>query len=422
MKEKLFDYVVQRGADLDFANHFWKGCEPVEIELRQHSRFCETIRFFCKGKSQIQIAIETGTSASTIHTWVSLRQAPRLVHYLAAFLQLGPPRNQWVWLSVNNSHGYGIPYGPFVEVPRAITKWEEVEHVLEQLHPLKPMPERLTRAELFGFLLGMVIGDTAKSKQGRWRRHLSLVLSKRYDTNERIGEFASRCATSIGLRMRRMKDEPRKQEKPHGFYTWASQSSPLFDWMFNVCLGLNDDELTTYDPVRMEWVFDAPEDFRRGLLQGLAESDGSVSIASQAVEFWVGPSWDFVVKLLGTFGLRGFRNREAITLSKSQAIKAFEIPVFSPELQTVRYHRLKTMATARRIPRGQRLPDNLRQTIGKLAAEGFSVPGVVVRLVEVTGILVSFETAQRWAGRPRKGAAFKPCRVKMTQIAPQMAK
>lgn len=57
-----------------------------------------------------------------------------------------------------------------------------------------------------------------------------------------------------------------------------------------------------------------------------------MSIASQAVGFWMGPSKDFVVKLLGTFGLRGFGNREAITLSKSQAIKDFEIPVLSPEI------------------------------------------------------------------------------------------
>ena len=127
----------------------------------------------------------------------------------------------------------------------------------------------------------MVIGDSAKPRQGEWHRHLNLTLSEKYSTNRNLGEFTCLCATSAGLRMERAKDLPRRQNKPHGFYCWTSQSSALIDWIYNVCLGLTDEELTTYDAVRMNWALKGPDDFRRGLIQGLAESDGSVNIASQ---------------------------------------------------------------------------------------------------------------------------------------------
>ena len=58
--------------------------------------------------------------------------------------------------------------------------------------------------------------------------------------------------------MHRIEDFPRPKNKPHGFYTWVSQASPLIDWLFNVALGLKDGELTTYDPIRADWMLLAP--------------------------------------------------------------------------------------------------------------------------------------------------------------------
>ena len=200
------------------------------------------------------------------------------------------------------SPGHAVPLGPFVQVPLEIRMWEDIESHLAQLQPIAVIPDGLSRTFLFGFLLGMVIGDSAKPRQGEWHRHLNLTLSEKYSTNRNLGEFTCLCATSAGLRMERAKDLPRRQNKPHGFYCWTSQSSALIDWIYNVCLGLTDEELTTYDAVRMNWALKGPDDFRRGLIQGLAESDGSVNIASQAVEFWIGPNWEFGAKLWGASG------------------------------------------------------------------------------------------------------------------------
>jgi len=258
---------------------------------------------------------------------------------------------------------------------------------------------------LFGFLLGMIIGDAAKSKQGRGHRHIGLVLSKKYDTNLRLGDFTCECAQHFGLRMSRKKDQAQREGKPNEFYEWASQSSPFIDWIYHIALGLAEGELTTYDPIHLDWAIDSPVEFRTGLIQGIAESDGSVSIASQAVEFWIIPNWDFLIRLLATFGLHGFRNREAVSLSKNQAIESFKVPVFSEHLQTVRYQRLKRMATTRRLTKQERLPHEARETVKRLAVEGFSIPSIVEKFAISHGLLISFEAAQRWARNGTSGAS-----------------
>jgi hypothetical protein len=232
-----------------------------------------------------------------------------------------------------------------------------------------------------------------------WHRHIELALSKRYDTNVRIGDFTSKCARGIGLRMERKADRAPYNSKPYGFYSWESQSSALVDWLFNACLGLKDGQLTTYDAVRMNWALRAPRDFRRGLLQGLAESDGSVNIASQTVEFWIGPNWTFVKRLLLAFEVRSFRNREALAVSKRQVARLYRIPAFSPFLKTVRYRRFKRLALANHIEHGRRIPRVIRNAISEARQEGMSIPQISEKILDRYGIALSFEAVQRWAGR-----------------------
>lgn len=134
-----------------------------------------------------------------------------------------------------------------------------------------------------------------------------------------------------------------------------------------------------------------------------------MSVASQTVEFWVLPDWDFMIRLLATFGLRGFRNREAVSLFNSQAIESFRIPVFSEHLKTVRYQRLELMASTRKLLKEERLPDRVRLEIIRLTKENLSVPQIVERIAREQGLLISFEAAQRWAskasGEPVEGSA-----------------
>jgi hypothetical protein len=140
---------------------------------------------------------------------------------------------------------------------------------LAQLVPKEPPVTRFGKEYSFGFFVGMVIGDAHKPKQGRGHRNVHVVLSKRYDTNVKIGDFTSFCATRLRLRMARQKDIPKPPDKPFGFREWVSQASPFVDWIFNVVLGLNDGQHTTYDEVRKDWALEAPFEFRLGLLHGI---------------------------------------------------------------------------------------------------------------------------------------------------------
>ncbi len=307
-----------------------------------------------------------------------------------------------MWLSVDIGT-HGIPAGPFLRVPGEVDSWDEIWRVISQLEPLDASPNEINSEYLFGFLLGMIVGDTGKSKPVVGHRHLDLTLSQKYETNLKLGEFTSSCARNLGLRMHRIKDIPPPRWKPHGFFAWVSQASPL-DWIYNVGLGLTDDQVTTYDSLRAGWVFDSPREFRVGLVQGLAESDGSPNVASQSVEFWIGPNWDWMIRLLATFGLRAFRSREAVTLAKSQAIKAFEIPIFSDLIRTVRFQRHELLARTPRLARTDRLPETLRREIMNLTRQGLSTSKIVEEIAKRREVLVSFEAAQRWARKAKNGS------------------
>ena len=406
LPSSITDFILREGASLGFAKAFWKECEPHPYELKRYALYASVMRLHAEGKKLSQIVASTGVLRHSVIRWIKLEQRPKLAHFLGLYLGLGNPRPGWTWLSVNNSSGHAVPLGPILQVPSSISKWQDIEDVLSQIQSPDTGDGGMSREYLFGFLLGMVIGDAAKSRERSWHRHIGLVMSKKYSTNERIGEFTCRCARSIGLRMHRVSDQPKLPSKPYGFFEWTSQASPLVDWIFNVCLGLRDGEKTTYDAVRMDWVLESPMDFRRGLVQGVAESDGSVSIASQTVEFWIGPNWDFFKGLLLTFDVKSFRNREALSVTKTQVQKLNSIPPFVPHLATPRYQRFQKLANATHIGHGKRIPPEIRDFILRNCMEG-SVPQISESVVDKFGVVLNFEAVQRWVRKGQKQAQIR---------------
>ncbi len=395
---RVMRHIEEHGKDTSFAGLFWKRCEAHACEIERYLLYVDCLLMHGQGESPDEISKHTGVGIQSVCAWISFRQRPKLAHFLTLYLELKRPRLDWVWLSVNNTPGHAIPLGPMVEVPATITDWKDVTDVLSQLEPLEPSAGSPPREYLFGFLVGMIIGDAAKSRTGDWHRHLGLSLSKKYSTNVKIGEFTCLCAQSVGLRMHRVADLRKPDSKPHGFYCWVSQASPLVDWIFGAVLGLKDGERTTYDAVRMDWVTKSSEDFRRGLVQGIAESDGSVNIASQTVEFWIGPNWDFFKAVLRTFGVASFRSREALSVTKTQVSKLGAIPAFSPLIETIRYSRFLKLVNARHIGHGKRIPPVIRGYIMDNARVA-SVPELAEQILDKFGVIVNFESVQRWIRR-----------------------
>lgn len=193
---KILDYIREHGDDISFTEVFWKDCEPFQYELERYPKYVKVFSLAFKGTSLNDICTLSGVKITSIRKWTSFAQKPKLAHYLEAYLSLGLPREGWTWLSINNTSGHAVPLGPFIQVPKEVTEWVAVADVLAQIAPLEASQTELSREYMFGFLLGIAIGDASKSRVGNWHRHLGLALSKRYATSERIGDFLHLCTQS----------------------------------------------------------------------------------------------------------------------------------------------------------------------------------------------------------------------------------
>src|ERR1035437_9190666 len=217
----------------------------------------------------------------------------------------------------------------WTSVPRSLRGEDDISNLLSGIMPL---PDAYTRAErfqitltissrvqLFGFLLGAMVGDAGKAHSLQEDGHrlpstnLRLNLTKRFAHSERFGEYIAMCYNILGLRMYRTKDSPPdsrqlKSVAKAGKYTWNSERSPLVAWIFSNCLGLDFRENTTVTPVNMEWMFNTSPEFRIAFIQGIAESDGHVTYGG-TIQIVSDPNVDFLVRLMNSLGARCWTSR-----------------------------------------------------------------------------------------------------------------
>ena len=228
------------------------------------------------------------------------------------------PKQKWLPLRLRPR---GTPGDSWIPVPEPPLSYDRIDSMITKLPMALPDPHLLNefefdsvdelrreRTNLFGFLLGAVVGDSAKALKGTKRfvsRRILLVLSKNKPNSLRFGEFTSLCANaSLGLDMHRLTDLP-ISDKRYGkteCYAWATASSPLNSWIFNDCLGLRDGETTTYDSLRMGWILDAPREFGASFIQGLSESDGWPDAGDDAVKVVSSPNTKLFRDLLDRIG------------------------------------------------------------------------------------------------------------------------
>lgn len=286
-----------------------------------------------------------------------------LDEYRLEFFGIGNVKDS-KWVAINSSRG-GILKEPWVLVPNELKGFENVLKIINNIQPII-VKERLDRfgltkydirslrLKLFAYFLGVLIGDASKLADKRkfgTTRRVGLSLTKRYMSNENFGEFVCLCANSLGLRMRRIKDTPKGKRNSHPFYRWSSQSSMLIQWVFNVCLGLNDNQLTTYDSVNSEWVLKSPKDFQIWFIQGIADSDGFIDLQASQAGIITQPNTELIKHVLENLGVnskkRIFDGRlEGLMISLEDAYK---LPIFNPFVKSYRFKLLEKLVKARRI-------------------------------------------------------------------------
>jgi len=396
--EDTTNFIKTSENPLEFLNYIWKETSREKIE--NFSKFCE----FIKLKEHIppfKLAKEIEKSYSTIFKWRKNISLPNLLRWLEIYLKLENPKDNHAWLFLNLGIN-NIPTGQPIEVPKYIGSWNDVKGVIKQLNPLDNghLVRRMDKEECFGFILGVIVGDAGK--HGRNKDSIHLAFSKRYDTNKALGEFFCQCLHKLGFRANRIKDYKNS-------YKWVSQSSPFFNWIYTVALGLKITETTTFYPIKANWILNSPEKFVKRFLQGMFESDGSVSYES-GITCACFPNNYLMGNLLNSFGVNPYfipiKNGEfkLLELGGIKQLKKLHNVIFVPELKTMKYKIVEKILNANKVnDTGGRLPLEIKGKIIDMIGRDYKTYKIIKRILLDDNFYVSRNTIEHYRRKIKGG-------------------
>jgi len=368
---KEFTELVDKGPDhfVDFVGRRVWGINATEKGLRQVRSFCEFFQFHHNGVGVEEIARRLSAHRSTIARWREGTDQPYLIRAAKDTLKINL-KPEWKLLPMHLTSG-GNEASGWIQVPVNIRSYGDILGVIDQTHPLEIAYKRALqfalgqnqvqamRYEFFGYLLGMMVGDSGKlgGEQPRYSSmNLDLQLTLKQPTNERLGEFVMMCANSLGIQMERKRNKQptgatAMGEHPSAAYRWTSERSPLLAWMFSVGLGLTWQQTTTTHPLRMDWILDTPESFRKRFVQGAADSDGCVK--NYVVEIASVPNSEFFVRVLQSLGMTtahlGYEGGEPLK-TRLNCRQASTLPIFNEFVKSYRYQKMTSPNRASDTP------------------------------------------------------------------------
>ena len=406
--KELIAYFKREGDISRFVNSFW-GISLTEKDLIDLKLFSEVVKLVLQGLSPNKISKRVGFPKGKIEKWIykiNLPPAVRLTKYYIN--QKTMLDEQKKLLSINSTKG-GLLTGPWLCVPEKISKYNDLLKVIDAISPL-PIALKIAsefkidsienyKPSFFAYLLGVLVGDSRKTgikRNNRTTRRMGLSLTKKEISNLMFGKFVVLCSNSLGLRMKRTKDEKPGKRNKNPFFRWSSQCSSLIEWVYNVCLGLNDDQVTTYDPIKADWILTAPRDFKIWFLQGVADSDGFIDVGVSQVGIVTGPNTDFIENILKTLKIhtrKKFLHRGKLGVVMIKTKDAYKLPVFNPFVRSYRYQLLEGIVKARRF--NHHWPDWLIQKIHKLSDNGLSEVEIIKKLVNEYSIFITRKNLHR---------------------------
>lgn len=380
-----------------------------------HNRFLEILKLSKQGLNGDEIGRQL--RMNNVRAFLTGRKKSFLTHLRAEHDRLGSPRSGNEWLP-SSLKPRGVPGESWIQVPREIRGIDDVVSVMTQIAPNQTTSDMKSefgyskedefareRAGLFGFFIGAAIGDAGKHRKGESKfvsKAISLVLSKDKPNSYRFGEFTSLCArASLGLNMHRIADAPASKHRysKAGCYRWISPASPLVGWVFHDCLGLRAGELTTYNPLKMDWLVDAPAWFKTAVLQGVSESDGWVDAGSDTVCLVSSPNTELFTTVLGSLGV-GIRvdQQELVEVIRIPTEDAMMLPMFNPRIHSIYYEQMEIMSRAAGLPERIRLQAEVVGHIRELSSRHNTLTGVCLDLASKYGIKVSSQTVKKYIG------------------------
>lgn len=332
----------KRVKDFSFLNNFW-GTNFSDIERKKLKLFINVHKLRNIGLSSKKISKELKKSKSTIDKWLYGNSIPYIAHYLKYYSQFKDNKKR---ISINSTRG-GLLIGPWIIAPEKVKSYSQIKKVVTQLTP---------KSELsLAYILGVIVGDASKhgiKRKNRIARRIQLRLTTKHETNKNFGEYVSYCLRNLKIRIHRTKNCPRGKRNPNEFYAWHSQCSSLIDWMLKACLGINDNELTTYNKIKANWILNTPKKFRIAFLQGIADSDGYVDITQYRAGIVTKPNAEFIQKVFNSFKIKSYIgnfHKGNIKQVKIRLEDADKLPLFNPTIKSYRYQLMKKAINAKKL-------------------------------------------------------------------------
>ncbi len=404
---------IQPEVNYSVFEDFWEAKYGPD-DVKAYERYLRILELSQKGHNTSQI--ERLLGMNNVGKYLSGKKRSFLTTLRAEHDRLGPPREKSKW-SPMRLKPRGTPGSTWIQVPAAIHDFRDIVSVIDQRTPTEEAFRMMTpfaygsneellrdRVNMFGFVLGVMLGDAGKPVKGTTRfpsMTIALTLSQDKPNSYRFGEFTTLCVNaSLGLAMHRIADAPSSDGRytDAECYRWLSPASPMLGWTVKVCMGLEDAERTTYDPVRMEWLLSSPRDFKVHFLQGMAESDGWVDAGADKVKIVASPN----EKL---FGALATDLKIPFTIQQQPPITRIEIgtedglsmPIFSPRIRSNYYEDLVTMATAESFPERVPIPEwFLAQIRPILCKSELNFSQLSLEIARITGRKISSSTIKKY--------------------------
>jgi hypothetical protein len=344
---------------LEFLGTFWN---PIydQRDLFQYRQTVAVWRMRLLGKTFKDIAKELQIDERKACALVSGKNLhPHLVQmYLNS--QMLKSRSGWRWvLDCTPKPTNTFPRA--VEVPERIRSYQDILDFLKQFPPV-PADHRAIRffglssqwveqhkPELFGFLLGFLVGDAGKyfPEYIKHARHYSKIglrtnMSAK-DSNTRILTYVQLCLSVFDLWSHEISPIP-------GATRWTSEASNIITWIFRVCLGLGPGQRTSHERVKMDWLVYCPRNFIVAFFQGLADSDGSVNKHGFYAEIGSIPNSEFYHLLLSRIGISSRVHPKLRPIQLRLNLRpAIQLPLFNPIIASYRFHELISHAIRRKF-------------------------------------------------------------------------
>lgn len=345
--------------NLDFLQSFWN---PIydERDVFQYRRTADVWRLRQSGKTFEGISKELRIDERKACALVSGKNLhPYLVQLYLNSEMLPRPRDGWKWvLECTPKPTNAFP--KTVSIPERIQSYQDIFDFLKE-YPRAPQDHRAIkffelsskwveqhRSELFGFLLGFLVGDAGKyypEYESRSRHYDKTTMTNMMAikaSNIRILTYVQLALLTIGI--------PSERRPSNQAIRWNSTASNLLTWIIRVCLGLSATERTSRNPVTMDWLLLCPRNFIIAFIQGLAESDGSVNKYGYYTEIASNPNSKFYQRILSSIGTPSRTHPKPRPIQLRINLKpAAELPLFNPIIASYRFRKLLSHATRRNL-------------------------------------------------------------------------